>query len=79
MFPHTVVIIPVTKIKVSFLSLGHLMVSGKMVEENNARRMDTDNDRTGVSILYQAIMNTTAFGVQRSMKGSTVIKELVHM
>ena len=33
MFPCTVVVIPVTKIKVSFLSLGHLLVSGKMVEE----------------------------------------------
>ena len=52
MFPRTVVVIPVTKIKVSFLSLGHLLVSGKMVEENNARRMDTDNDRTGVIIQF---------------------------
>ena len=33
MFPRTVVVIPVTKIKVSFLSLGQLLVSGKMVEE----------------------------------------------
>ena len=35
MLPCTVVIIPVTKIEISFLSLCHLLVS---VEENNARK-----------------------------------------
>ena len=35
----------------------------------------TDNGRTGVC--YEAIMNTSVFGVQRSMKGSATVKEVV--
>ena len=33
--------------------------------------------RSNWSMLHEAIMNTSAFGVQRSMKGSTTVEELV--
>ena len=36
-----------------------------------------DNSRIGVYYTMQAIMNTSVFGVQRSMKGSTTVEKLV--